>query len=48
MHDLAKAYGELMTVSEFYNTLKDAETQNEDTKECITMLFRLHALHRIQ
>ena len=48
LNDLAKAYGELVTVTEFAKLVTRAETENGDTKECIALLFRLHCLHRIQ
>ena len=48
MHDLAKSYGELMQVVEFSKNLDKLTDVNDDTKEVMFLLFRLHALHRIQ
>jgi len=47
MQDLAKAYGELTLLSEFNHNLERTSKTNEDTKECLALLFRLDALHRI-
>ena len=48
MHDLAKAYGELVCLTEYSKNLKKVDNTNDDTKECIMLLFRLDALYRIK
>ena len=48
MHDLAKAYGELVQVTEFSKALKKVKEFNEDCEEAINLLFRINALHKIQ
>jgi hypothetical protein len=48
LNDLAKAYGELVTVTEFTKLLQKVETENDDTKEALSLLFRLYSLNKIQ
>ncbi len=47
MQDLAKAYGELTLLSEFAQNLEKTQKTNEDTREVLTVMFTLDALHRI-
>lgn len=47
MQDLAKAYGELTLLTEFAHNLDKTQKTNEDTREVLTVMFRLDALHRI-
>ncbi len=47
MHDLAKAYGELVMVKEFSLAANKVTGPNEDTVECMQLLFRLFALTRL-
>jgi len=49
MHDLARAYGDLMVVQDFkdYAEKINSKTQNQDTIEGFNLLFKLDALTRI-
>lgn len=49
MHDLARAYGDLIVVREFVQTVEVSKTEkfNADTAECLELLFRLDALTRV-
>ena len=47
MQELAKAYGELTLVAEFKANLERTQKTNEDTRECLHLMFRLDALHRM-
>lgn len=51
LHNLSKSYGELFAVLCFYNfiqKLRSGEIKtNEDTKECMILLYQLHCLTRI-
>lgn len=49
MHDLARAYGDLIVVTEYNKTFEriKSEKPNSDTFECFELLFRLDALTRI-
>jgi len=47
MHDLARAYGELVMVKEFSLAAAKIVGPNEDTVECMQLLFRLFSLTRI-
>lgn len=51
LHHLSKSYGELFDVLQFYNyiqRLRSGELKtNEDTKECMILLYQLHCLSRI-
>ena len=51
LHHLSKSYGELFAVMQFYNYIKKLRSgelkTNEDTKECMILLFQLHCLTRI-
>lgn len=47
MHDLARAYGELIMVKEFSQAAQKIEGPNQDTIECLQLLFRLFALTKL-
>jgi len=46
MNDTSKAFGELFVVKSFYDWLKSIKT-NDDTLECMNLLFEIHCLSRI-
>lgn len=48
MHDLAKAYGDLVAAQELNKALPLSQNENDDTKESMTLLLRLHCLMKIQ
>ena len=47
VHDLARAYGELVMVREFSQAAQKLAGPNADTVECMQLLFRLFALSRL-
>jgi hypothetical protein len=49
MHDLARAFGDLLVVQEFSKTIErsKADKKDEETMESLELLFRLDALTRI-
>lgn len=52
LHSLSKSYGELFGVMQFFKyiqKIKSGELKtNEDTKECLFLLYKLHCLTRIE
>jgi hypothetical protein len=47
MHDLARAYGELVMVKEYALATSKITGPNADTVECMQLLFRVFALSKI-
>jgi Acyl-CoA oxidase len=47
IHDLARSYAELVCMTEFSKRLTLVENSNDDSKECVYLLFKLNALHKI-
>lgn len=47
MHDLARAYGELIMVKEYSQAAQKISGPNADTIECMQLLFRVFALSKI-
>jgi hypothetical protein len=48
IQEVAKAYGELVSIVEFAKTIKLNEGQsNSDTNECMQILFDLNAVYKI-
>jgi hypothetical protein len=48
IQDLAKTYADLVSIKEFVRNIAQAEERlDDDSKECLLLLLRLNALHKI-